>query len=513
MKNKLLEIAESLKPNLNKKIVLPVKEVKIISDKNAFQGWNVVDLGSVEDFKKRSFKTNDSFTIDFDNHYVGYVNLSIKPLGSHPDAPLRLKLKFGEMPCEIGEPLENYNGWLSKSWLQEEIINIDVLPSKITLPRRYAFRYLRIDVIATSLKYTVQFEEISVTTVTSANITKISPLPNTLTDKDLIDIDKISIKTLHDCMQSVFEDGPKRDRRLWIGDLRLQALANYYTFKNYDLVKRCLYFFAALPEKDGTIGANIFLEPIPTVDDTVLYDYSLFFVSILYDYYFQTKDIYMLNDLWSIAMLQIKLALERVDKNGIVRDDKSWWSFIDWNDNLNKQTPSQGVLIYVMKQAKELAAILSDKKSLRFLDVNISFVSQTSIKYLFDSNQGFFISGEEKQVSFASQVWMILAQVLNKKETRKLLDNLFKNPPKIRPVTPYMYHHLIEALIISDRKEMALEIMKGYWGEMVKYGSDCFFEIFNPQNEFESPYGSILINSYCHAWSCTPTYFIRKYFI
>lgn len=29
-----------------------------------------------------------------------------------------------------------------------------------------------------------------------------------------------------DCMQSVFEDGPKRDRRLWLGDLRLQALAS-----------------------------------------------------------------------------------------------------------------------------------------------------------------------------------------------------------------------------------------------------------------------------------------------
>ena len=27
----------------------------------------------------------------------------------------------------------------------------------------------------------------------------------------------------------------------WLGDLRLQALANYGTFRNFDLVKRCLY--------------------------------------------------------------------------------------------------------------------------------------------------------------------------------------------------------------------------------------------------------------------------------
>ena len=55
-------------------------------------------------------------------------------------------------------------------------------------------------------------------------------------------------------MQDVFEDGPKRDRRLWIGDLRLQARTNYATFKNYDLVKRCMYLFAGLTRADGKIG-------------------------------------------------------------------------------------------------------------------------------------------------------------------------------------------------------------------------------------------------------------------
>ena len=51
-------------------------------------------------------------------------------------------------------------------------------------------------------------------------------------------------KTLKGCMQDVLEDGPKRDCRIWLGDLRLQARANYYTFKNYDLTKCCMYIFA-----------------------------------------------------------------------------------------------------------------------------------------------------------------------------------------------------------------------------------------------------------------------------
>lgn len=507
-----LDIAENLKPNLIESIVYPISEIEIGSDKNCLHGWKVNKIGEIDNLKERSFDSNESFIVDFGDHNVGYLNLKINSTGSPQDAPLRLKLTLGEVPCEIAEPHENYNGWISRSWLQEEIINIDILPCNLTLTRRYAFRYLKIEVIATSQKYNVQFEEISCTAVTSANTCNITPLPESL-DKDLIEIDRVAIKTLQDCMHLVFEDGPKRDRRLWIGDLRLQALANYYSIKNYDLVKRCLYLFAGLPEDNGQIGACLFLEPKLLVDDTVLFDYSLFFVSILHDYYLETKDESTLNDLWPTALKQIELALSRVDKTGIVKDTEDWWNFTDWHPDLNKQTPAQAVLIYTMKQGKVLSEILNDEYSTKYLEENIKFTSNAALEYLFDKEKGLFISGKEKQISWASQAWMVLAEVFNKDENAKLLDRLFKVNPKINMITPYMYHHLIEALIISDKKEKALELIRSYWGEMLKDGADCFWELYNPENKFESPYGSNLINSYCHAWSCTPTYFIRKYFI
>lgn len=79
-------------------------------------------------------------------------------------------------------------------------------------------------------------------------------------------------------------------------------------------------------------------------------------------------------------------------------------------------------------------------------------------------------------------------------------------------VSPYMYHHYIDALIRSDEKELALEEMKRYWGGMIQDGADTFWELYNPENKYESPYGSVAINSFCHAWSCTPTYFLRKFY-
>lgn len=66
-------------------------------------------------------------------------------------------------------------------------------------------------------------------------------------------------------MQTVYEDGPKRDQRLWLGDLYLEALANNYSFKQYNLTKRCLYLLAGLSEHNGKLNATVFetQEPKP----------------------------------------------------------------------------------------------------------------------------------------------------------------------------------------------------------------------------------------------------------
>ena len=64
-------------------------------------------------------------------------------------------------------------------------------------------------------------------------------------------------------MQTVYEDGPKRDRRLWIGDLYLEALANAYTFKNHELTKYCLYLLAAFANDEGLLHATLLEKPQP----------------------------------------------------------------------------------------------------------------------------------------------------------------------------------------------------------------------------------------------------------
>jgi len=501
-----IQKAEQLKPKLIQKTAAPKNMVKIKADPLAVHGWRADEMKL--DFSTSDYGKGEQFILDFGMHQVGYLSMNIIPVGSPPDAPLHLKLTFGEMPVEMAVPFSGYDGWISSSWLQEETLHVDVMPGVIELPRRYSFRYIKFEILDTSPKYRVRFDDIQCVTVSSGDVSTLVPYEPK--DKMMHEIDTVSIKTLQDCMQDVFEDGPKRDRRLWLGDLRLQALANYETFQNNDLVKRCLYLFASIPNEKGQVSANLFLSPALIPDDTYLFDYSLLFVCTLYDYYHATQDLETLEELWPTALRQLEIGFERLDERDIVVDDDSWWSFIDWHEELNKQAPSQAVLIYSLRRAIKMAEVLQSD-NLEFLNNRLHDIVSATVKHLWDEEKAFFVSGAKRQISWASQIWMVLAEVLETEKNYELLNHLLSEKPEVGLTTPYLYHYLVDALLLIGEQEKAHSQLKSYWGEMLNAGADTFWELYDPDNKDFSPYGSPLINSYCHAWSCTPTYFIRKY--
>ena len=311
-----LRIAEELKPELIRTEIVPERILQL--EKNEHPEPVIVGEEPVEQLKEKQLKKDDSVILDFGNHYVGYVTLDLASAGSHQDAPAYIYLKFAERLDELTTDIAAYNGWISKGWIQEEYIHVDVLPEKLCLPRRYAFRYLEIRVLDVSLKFSLVVNDVRLQSVSAVREDMV-PAINT-EDALLQKIDQVSIRTLKNCMQLVFEDGPKRDRRMWLGDLRLQARANYKTFGNKEMVKRCLYLFGGLTFNEGKIPACIFLEPEIEPDDTYLFDYALLYGSVLLDYYQETGDEKTLRDLYPVAIRQIEIGLTYLNEDGIVAE-------------------------------------------------------------------------------------------------------------------------------------------------------------------------------------------------
>ncbi len=130
---------------------------------------------------------------------------------------------------------------------------------------------------------------------------------------------------------------------------------------------------------------------------------------------------------------------------------------------------------------------------------------------LYNKKTGLFESGAGRQISYASQIWMILGGVLSREESQKALTAVVNAKEAVRPGAPYLYHYFIQALVNSEMKEEAKKYLTDYWGGMVNKGADTFWEVYDPADDFLSPYGFHPLNSSCHAWSCTPVYFIRRY--
>ena len=456
----------------------------------------------------RPLAPGDSFILDFGEHLTGQLTLSLRRFDIAVDAPVRLSLVFGETPAEVAEPLDPYRGGLTRSWLQDEVVNFDDVPQTATLPRRYAFRYVKVSVVSCSRYGTFGFADIHAKAFTSADESRLLPFsPRGAGEESL---DRVARRTLRDCMQTVFEDGPKRDRRLWLGDLRLQALANYATYRNYDLVKRSLYILAGTTTDQGLVATCAFERPRPSRGGNSILDYTALFAPTVLEYLEASGDRATAEDLWPLVLKQLDFTLEPVNDDGLFLPPKAWWLFVDWHSTLDKQAPEQAIVLFGLRATLRLAEKLGRAEDVVFISKVIPRMEAAARANLWDDSLGLFVSGPGRQVSWASQAWMTLAGVQTPKQARRAMTGVARYPAAAKPVAPYMHHYVVEALLAAGLRDEARRYMQSYWGGMIDKGADTFWEVYVPGDDLLSPYGSHLMNSYCHAWSCTPTYLLRR---
>lgn len=494
-------------PKLHRVPKPPARLVTIEKDTAAFQGWKPLPAGDPSSIWDRPMKPGDSFILDFGEHLAGQLVLSLRSFEIPVDAPVRLALTFGEVPAEVVEPFDPYPGTLTRSWLQDEVINVDDIPQTLTLPRRYAFRYVKIAVVSCSTHGKFGFSGIHAEAISSADDSRLSPFTPRNAEEEAID--RVARRTLRDCMQTVFEDGPKRDRRLWLGDLRLQALANYATYRNYELVKRCLYLLAGTATPEGLVATCAFERPQPTRGGNSILDYTALFAPTVLEYLEASGDRATAEDLWPLVLKQLDFTLEPVNLDGLFLPPKSWWLFVDWHRTLDKQAPEQGIVLCGVRATLRLADRLGKASEVGFIPQIVSRMESAARSHLWDESLGLFVSGPKREVSWASQTWMVLAGVPSAGQARQAMSQVAQHPGAEKPVTPYMHHYVVEALIAAGLSSEASRYLQAYWGGMIAKGADTFWEVFVPGDDLLSPYKSHLMNSYCHAWSCTPTYLLR----
>ena len=146
---RLLKKATALFPRLNEKEIAVAETVSITRDGKG------IKKKSLRDFRTMSLKKGDEVILDFGGHLVGYLSLDFKNIGAHADAPVLLRVRFAEREVELFEDASEYSGWVSASWIQEELVKVDVVPGRLDFDRRYSFRFVRIEVMDISSRFDI----------------------------------------------------------------------------------------------------------------------------------------------------------------------------------------------------------------------------------------------------------------------------------------------------------------------------------------------------------------------
>lgn len=493
-------LANQYRRPLKHKRIEPIAICRFEQDDAVFQGWAVKRLADVT-FPLRLER--DEVILDLGDHYTGHLHVALEgcPDTLIPDSPVNIAFSFGEMPIELCETVTPSEKTLSLGWLQEDFKTVATFPYSGMLERRYSCRYLKLKRVD-SIRFPILVTELFLDSTSAVDTDDCKPL--VCEDNLLVQIDRACVKTLKECEQDVFEDGPKRDRRLWIGDLRLQALTDYETFGNLDLVKRCIYLFAEHLNDRGLVASYVYPDTKPYINQGGYHDYSLCFGLCLYDYWQHTDDLSLPSEWYDVAETQLRYT-DRVFDRESGRIDASF--FID-HGNYDRSTAALGYVAYVTRRMIALATIL--QKPTAFLEGLLNDVCG-ALRRRYDPASELFVAADG-EISWQSQIWAALSGILSAEETSRLLETTVTTDPDIRISSPFMTHYYIEALIGCGKDKEALAHIKRYWGAILKAGFDCCPECFDERDERLSPYAHPVLNSACHAWSCTPSYWIRRYF-
>ena len=494
-----MEPYDQYKRPLRHRSVTPARRVEIVPDKAAFQGYAVRPLGAVQ-FPLLLEK--EPVILDLGDHYTGYLHLELDCgcLEHIPDSPTNIAFTFGEMPIELMETVADSEESLSVGWLQQDFKTVAFMPYAGSLERRYSFRYVKLQ-RTDSVRFPVAVRGLYLDAVSAVDVDAVEPAA--VTDPLLRRIDRMCVKTLAECEQDVFEDGPKRDRRLWIGDLRLQALVDYGTFHNLDLIRRCIYLFAGHRNREGLVAPCVFPDTPPYVDQWIYLDYSLCFGLCLEDYREHIGDETLPRELYDVARRQVEYAAERFDR-AAGRIEAPF--FID-HGTYDRSVAALGYFAYVLRRMRRLAAAL--EQPTEWLETLTEEADGALLRCREPKTGLFLTAGGE--LSWQSQVWAALSGALEREQAQMLLMETAKVDPPVRMSSPFMTHYYLEALCACGMEQQAMAVIREYWGAILAAGFDCCPECFDVTNDRVTPYSNPVLNSACHAWSCTPSYWIRQY--
>lgn len=472
-----------------KELLLPVKVVE--GDKIDYQDTL---------FRKKGYYATINYNVD---EWVNYFKMEgvgsyvILDFGKEMHGGIRLitnwiyygdckvRIRFGESLGEVNSSIKEKNA--TNAHGPRDFETLICAYADVTIGQT-GFRFVRIDLLEEKYIY---FKNIF---CENHRFSKKPIYTYQGNDARIAEIFETAKRTVDLCAsEGYIWDGIKRDRLVWAGDLAPEVMALTSIYGKLSVVERSL----DLVKKEA---------PLPKFMNAI-YTYSMWWVIVLADYYkeFGCKE-YLSKQMKYMQKL-IERFNELVDENGDL--EKGIRYLVDWptKDTVDELTGVRAIFLMAINGAL-------------YLLNEFGLPTETALKVKEKINRQPI---QPKQMKQVVALKYFATGELTDEEYAMLIDGGTKG------FSTFMSYYILTAIATRD-EQLAIDLMKEYYGAMLDRGATTFWEDFHMEwldgsgsidkiepdkKDIHGDYGAHCYvgfrHSLCHGWSAGVAKFIKEH--
>lgn len=323
-----------------------------------------------------------------------------------------------------------------------------------------------------------------------------------------------------------FVDCPLREQAQWLADARVMSLANHWVFGAPDIVRKSIRQFLAVQDKDGLIPATG-----PMDSPLTNLDFPCHFIMLAYEYYYYTGDKDFLSEVYEKLGKIISYFESLIDNDGFIVDKNMKGFFLDWAfiDKNGQVTAAQCLFYQSLISFTKITKVLGRDSESEIYENKALILKNKINSLMFNKEKGLYcdcridgnFSQHYSQQSTAYALITGVAQGMDIGE-EKLIENIFaiKDIEQIKGA--FLLSFVTAMLFKYGYSQKSVDIIRDYWGEMLKRGATTWWETFDRSSPSTTiPYcfagnsPTYLIDyipsSHCHAWGSGPAYTLLQY--
>jgi hypothetical protein len=457
-------------------------------------GSGQADMARATEYCRLTSTENEkpSIMLDYGRELHGGIQLV---MGSGDRRPSLVRIRFGESVGEANSQTLNTEwkvGFSTDDHAKRDMILEIPRTGSIEIGNT-GFRFVRIDLLENNR--TISIKE-------ARAILRFRDIPYVgsfaSSDEKLNRIWMTAAYTVHLNMQEYLWDGVKRDRCVWLGDMHPEVMTIKNVFGNNPVVPQsldlaCKHF--PLPGWMNGMSA-----------------YSFWYLIIQKEWYYHHGDMAFLQKHKDYIVGLIDFIVEHIGEDG---SETFGGKFLDWPSTPNREGVESGyraLLTWALRDAGELCRLLQQPEAGKKCALGVERINRLV-----------------KPANNLKQAAALMA-IAGTMDAKSACDEVV-SVGGAKGFSTFYGYYMLEAQAKAGQQQVALDIIRQYWGKMLDLGATTFWEDFDldwAQNvtgidelpvagkkDIHGDFGAYCYPGYrhslCHGWSSGPASWLLEH--